>query len=103
MLQNEASAIMWVFLEVILKRSQWTFSFLLLLPSLFTSYWNPKEVSLWSSLLGITCLIFSVLPSAVYVEFLMKEIQDHSASMTFELDVALKAFNLSFPSLRKPR
>lgn len=33
----------------------------------------------------------------------MKEIQDHSASMTFALGVAFKAFNLSFPSLRKPR
>lgn len=32
----------------------------------------------------------------------MTEIQGYSASMTFELGVALKAFNLSFPSLRKP-
>lgn len=32
----------------------------------------------------------------------MTEIQGYSASMTFELGVALKAFNLSFTSLRKP-
>jgi hypothetical protein len=30
----------------------------------------------------------------------MKEIQGHSASMNFELGIALKAFNLSFPSLK---
>lgn len=37
-----------------------------------------------------------------YLGIFMKEIQGHSASMTFELGVALQAFNLSFPSLRKP-
>lgn len=77
--------------------------FLLLLSSIFTSYWNPEEMSLQSPLPGTACpyLIFSLLSSAV-LEFLWKRFRGHSASMTFELGVALKAFNLSFPSLRKP-